>query len=196
MFARIARPLRAALVVLGIAAAALGAAQPAQASTATTVYGDFTITAPGGWANVSVGGFLDGMVYLQPSAPSYLTSNIWVLSPDSYVLGGRTYFQYRSLLNNKCLSHTSDLLVTIPCVWGDNSQWWAAEWVHLGYEPCPPSSPNCLPIPIDAQLLMPWDQSNTVATSSNGLLILTPRVGSLGSNAQHLHIFYQPAPPH
>jgi hypothetical protein len=192
MFSRIARSV---LLTVGLAAGSLVAAQaPAQAAI---VFGDVTIAAGSTFANVQIGGFLDGVVYLDHSGVNYATSNLWNKSTDSYIgPGGYRYIQYRNLLNNRCLSHDGALLMSVPCVWSDNSQWWAVQDLHLGSQPCPPSIPDCLPIAVVGQFLRPWDDWTKVATMQDDLLVLNPPVGATGSTAQHLHVFHAPALPH
>ena len=152
-----------------------------------------TISAKGGVAQVIIGegGFLDfsGLVVLSGCVP-YHDCNDWERSTESY-LGPeeRDYHTYHNVRNGECLSHTAGLLVTEPCKWEYENQWWSIQTVTI---PCPPSVPLCLPLIY--HLFSPWNVPGLMATSENGLLVLQPRVGSTGSAAQRLLIVHIPSP--
>ena len=189
------------LVVLALCAVGLwplGLVRPAAA------YVDYpqswkVIAAPGGMAQVVTGqqGELsfNGLVFLTQACDPAHGCNEWEQSQEYYIgPQGRAYFTYRNLHNHECLSHTAGMLITEPCVWANESQWWSIQ-AHTFSNPCPPSSPLCLPTSSTQHLFSPWDKPYEVATSEYGLLILHPRVGTLGSPAQHLLIYHQPKAP-
>lgn len=166
------------------------AAAPASAETPFTWK---TIVAPGGRAKVVMGQTgplsFNGLVFLEGCVPDN-ACNDWEQSTASYLgPGGRRYYTYRNVRNGECLSHTAGLLFTAPCVWADESQWWSIQVVAI---PCPPS---VICLPLIYQLFSPWDSPGEVATSENGILVLHPVVGPIGSPAQHLWIYHVPTLP-
>jgi hypothetical protein len=79
--------------------------------------------------------------------------------------------------------------MAVPCNWNDYSQWWSVEPVLLGYTPIPPCS-GCPPfmVPKWADLMTSWTAPTKLITNESSLAVLRPRVGTLGSPAQHLGV--------
>jgi hypothetical protein len=156
-----------------------------------------TISGPGGIARVIMGqqGPLDfnGFVSLQGcDGGAYWNCNDWVRSTVNYIgPGSRKYHTYQNVRNGECLANVVGVVVTQPCVWADTSQWWSAQSVVVTV----PCTGPCLPQSNTHWLLSPWNQPNDVATIQSKLLMLTPRVGTLGSPAQRLDIGHLSPPP-
>jgi hypothetical protein len=149
----------------------------------------YTIFAPTGWADAEIGGWFDGLVYLRHEPAAWNVSNKWMWGTETYVgPGGQKYAQLRHMASNRCLSHTADLLFVEPCVWADNSQWWATEDYAI---PCPG-----ICNPVRWSVMKPWDQPTTVVTDEhNDILTLRPKVGASGSANQKVNVVHLPAPP-
>ena len=154
-------------------------------ATAGAVYGNWSISAPyAGQMNDSQGGWFDGLVYFDSSSATKPYN--WVRFSSPYVgPGNATYYQWKDVDSGRCLSHTGEYLVAEPCVWADNSQWWAVTTVQTGTNPVPPGG---LPWPILKNLMMPWDAPTSVITQQDGLALLKPKLGTIGSTAQHLDV--------
>lgn len=148
----------------------------------------YTLSARGGWVNAANGGFLDGLLYIEATAPS-TASNKWERSELKYTgPGGQTYHQLINADTRECLTHSGEIMYTETCVWGNNAHWWAFENFEV---PCTPQ-PWCLPH--RWSILKPWDAPTRAATSKDGIVYLTPRYGS-GSLEQRVHFNHIPAPP-
>ncbi|MFC7546706.1 hypothetical protein [Plantactinospora sp. GCM10030261] len=127
---------------------------------------------PTTWLNIiEPGGLFEGLPYVDGTPATAAASNQWVRSTDSYIgPGGHRYYQYKNVRNNYCLKHSSGLVITTPCVWGDNSQWWglAVQWVipHVA-EPG-----SAIQSPVNLYRWVPWDDTRS-PTEQDTALVMT-----------------------
>jgi len=177
------------VLVAGLVAAGLSVAvAPTAAQAYIDPYPDrVAFFTPHGWASAQIGGDWDGIVIIQHTYPAYDVAQKWKWSKESYVLNGSRYYNLRDVDTNECLSHIYGLLLTEPCVFNDNSQWWATEEHSI------PCAWPCLPV--KWHLVKSWDFPDLVVTDTDGLLMLQARVGTTGSAAQRMEVRHIPAPP-
>jgi hypothetical protein len=194
----------AVVAILGVAVLTGLTAGAAHANTAAA--DDFAgtptaISGLGGKATVAGGDFLGNVVFMDPSLPNSPISNQWIQSDEAHTRpsDGLVYRRYRSTVTGDCLSHlpvnpSGGLLITEPCMWLDNSQWWAVDHELFQVPPCP-HWPLCPPS-VFVDILIPWDEPGRAATVQDTVLVLHWRGGALGTAAQRFAVQPFPKLPH
>jgi hypothetical protein len=199
---RLAGAVVAVLGMVVLTGTAAGAAQADTAAVDSFPPGTSTaISGPGGKATVTGGDWFGFVVVMDPNLPNSDSSNKWHQSTEAYTRDGLVYRTYRHIGTGDCLSHmpvneAGGLLITEPCVWSDNSQWWAVDHVLFQVPPCPPDVwPFCPPHKY-VDILIPWDAPERAATVRTGVLELHMRGGAVGTAAQRLSVQPFPKLPH